>query len=196
MSEKRIRISAHGPSSVTITGLSQGEVDSILAAVSSTCYIGFKDNDQLEVVPKFKNLPGPIDDPAMYPFWRKPHPLEIAQQTLFDKFIFEETSKHDSPAIYIVGLCGYYYTPQDYKIYAEKLISYGFECMRSKRDSDAIFWENWYLPALWAAKGDLKDYLKNDQKNIDSALEFIRGQVKFGSLSISTQKLAQSIPED
>jgi hypothetical protein len=195
MNDKKIMVSMRGPDSVTITGLSREEVDSILGAVSNTCYIGFKEN-QLEVVSKFNDLPGPVDDPVMYPFWRKPHPSEISQQTVFDKIIFEETSEHDSPAIYISGLCGYYYTPQNYKIYGEKLISYGFECLRSKRDADAMFWESWYLPALWAAKGDLKNHLRNDKNNINLAIEFIRSRISFGSLSISIQKLAQGIPED
>lgn len=183
-------------SSVTIEGLFPEEVDAIIAAVDNANYIGFKSHG-LEVVSKFKDLPGPIDDPVMYPFWRKPNQEEISQASLFDIYLFEKTSKHDSPAIYISSICGYYYTPEKYELYVERLQSYGFECMRSKRGEDATFWEFWYLPGLWAAKNDLKNYLmyKTDSKNIDLALDFLRKKIEFGSLSISTQKLAQSIPE-
>jgi hypothetical protein len=193
MEKKKIRILVRSQNSVTIDGLSTEEVENIVAAVHNTCYVGFKDN-KLETVSRFKDLPGPIDDPVMYPFWRKPKHEEISQISLFDTYIFEETSKHDSPSIYIVDVCGYYYTEEKYKLYVERLISYGFECMRSKRDNDAEFWENWYLPGLWSAKGELKKYLGHKDCNIDVALGFIRGHVEFGSLSVSTQKLAQSIP--
>jgi len=196
MNEKKpIRISERGNDYVKISGLSQEEVNIILGAVSETCYIGFKDNT-LEVVKKFKDLPEPIDDPLMFPFWRKPRIEETAQQEIFEEFIFEKTSEHESPSISICSLCGYYYTPETYKTYGERLISYGFVCLRSKRSKDAKFWETWYLPSLWFAAGDLKDTLNSDPKNIYLAIRFIQSQVKFGTLSISACKLAQRIPED
>lgn len=199
--KKTIRVSSYGGGtehdggSVTITGLSRKEVENLLAMVAGACFIGNK-NDQLVVYSNFKDLPGPIDDPVMYPFWRKPHQEEIAQISLFDERVFETTSEHASPAIYISSICGYYYTEAKYQLYVERLLSYGFECLRSKRGDDAHFWELWYLPGVWSAKGDLKNHLKQkDSKDIKVAIEFIRGHVEFGSLSVSTQKLAQRIPE-
>lgn len=198
--QKNIRVLSYGGGtendggSVSITGLSRKEVENLLAMVAGACFVGTK-NNHLEVVSKFKDLPGPVDDPVMYPFWRKPKNEEIAQISLFDDFVFEEISEHSCPAIYISSICGYFYTEAKYKLYVERLESYGFECMRSKRGADAKFWEVWYLPGLWSAKGDLKNHLTQNSKDISVALKFIGGRVEFGSLSVSIQKLAQRIPE-
>lgn len=197
--EKIISVSSYGGGtedgggSVTIAGLSRKEVEGLLAMVAGACFVGVK-NNQLEVFSKLKDLPGPVDDQVMYPFWRKPSQEEISQQSLFDTYVFEETSRHSDPAIFISHVCGYSYTKEKYKMYVEKLESYGFECMRSKRGIDAKFWEFLYLPSLSFAKGDLKNHLKQ-KKDIQEALDFISRNVKFGSLSVSTQKLAMRMPE-
>ena len=193
--KKEIRISMFGQNEVTIEGLSPEEVDAFSAAVRNASYIGFK-NNKLEVISKFEDLPGPIEDPVMYPFWRKPKQEEVSQTSLFDVCFFEEFCDGSCPSIYISGVCGHNYTPERYKLYVEKLESYGFECLRSKRNKDSNFWELWYLPSLPFAKGELKNYLRNyldSKENIQLALRFLCENVDFGSLSVSVQKIFQSI---
>lgn len=199
--KKSPRVFMNGKGSLRIDHLSEEEMNKVLSADAGACFISFK-NGTIEAVESFKDLPGPIDDELMFPFWRKPHKDELAQLKMFEDHVFEKISEHDSPAIYIQSLCGYYYTKEKYKEYAEKLQSYGFECLRSKRGADAHFWEVWYLPSLWFAQGNLKAYLKefeailkNKSKSIDLALKFLCDNVEFGSLSLTSQKLAQRIPE-
>ena len=97
-----------------------------------------------------------------------------------------------SPSITIQGLCGYNYTEENYKWNAEKLESYGFQCLRSRRGTDAKFWELWFLPGLWCSKGDLEANVKrgkDDKEELKIALEFLRHKVSFGTLDVSNQRM-------
>ncbi|MEI7452344.1 MAG: hypothetical protein WCK37_04060 [Candidatus Falkowbacteria bacterium] len=203
----KIRVSSHGNGELTITGLSQEEIEKIYGAINfGNSYIKVEDG-QLKTVPKFKDLPGPIADKSMLPFWRQASEEEMAQGTLFNNAIFEKED-YRSPSIIIQSLCGYFYTPEKYQLYAKKLESYGFECLRSRRDPNAKFLEFWYLPGLWAAKNQLKEVIDSIQikegeklwKNLDprkteAALNFLGTDIKFGTLDVSIQKLAMPIPE-
>ena len=137
----------------------------------------------------------------MAPFWEKPFLSEeeslklIHKNLVWDKESLE--SKYSSPSIYISGLCAYSYTKESYVKEARKLQSYGFECMRSRRESDGKYWETWYLP-LFCARGELARRLngkKDDKEKLDTAVEFLRYEVIFGSLSVSVQALAMSAPD-
>ncbi|MEI7620610.1 MAG: hypothetical protein WCJ57_03520 [Candidatus Falkowbacteria bacterium] len=191
----KVKISSYGNGGITIIGLSPESLDRLMASISSGAYYIRCHEGKLISVPIWKELPEPTDDEKMLPFWRKATNEETAQTILFDEFIFEN-QQVSSPAITIQSLCGYNYSPENYKFYAEKLKSYGFECLRSRRGNDAKFWELWSLPALCFAKGDLADHIKmsqNDTEKLNFALNFLKNKIAFGSLNVSTQRLAQII---
>lgn len=98
-------------------------------------------------------------------------------------------------------------TPENYVRESEKLTSYGFIQLRSKREEDGGYWEIWYLPGVWCAKGDLKKIVddittkaktwedphgrRKDKECFKAVLEFLRRNASFGTLDVSIQRLCQ-----
>jgi hypothetical protein len=103
-----------------------------------------------------------------------------------------------SPSFMISHLCGHYYTKEGYKREADKLESYGFSCMRSRRGENGRFWENWYLPGVWCAKGDLAEKLKpikDSNEKTQEAIRFLMRNVSFGSMDMTQQRAAMVTPD-
>lgn len=200
--ESTPRIIFAGKGQITIGGLNQDDVEKIMAAINSDAYCIQISERKIEAVPRYQPLPSPIEDSAMLPFWRMATKEEVGQIEIFgDDACSNEV--YYSPVIIVQGLCGYYYTPENYKHYAQKLVSYGFDCLRSRRGEDGKFWELWYLP-LFLAKGELGTKLSlineseaEERKNakLKMAVEFIRREIQFGSLDITVQKLAMAMPD-
>ena len=93
------------------------------------------------------------------------------------------------------NLCGYGYSPESYRANAERLESYGFQCLRSRRGPDACYWEIWYLPGLWSAQGNLKEVLdaQKEQREKDltkEAVSFLCHAVSFGTPNVTIQRAA------
>jgi hypothetical protein len=201
----KIKAGQYGSGQVIISGLSEKEVAEIMGAINhGHNYIKVED-DKLKTVAKFEDLPGPISDEEMLPFWR-PVTKEEKNQNLLDvpgKIINYGKDKISSPAINIEYLCGKYYSPEDYKINAEKLESYGFICFRSRRLDDGTYSEIWHLPSLGSAKGKLAEFIKAisvpaggkiwenkfEEKKLDGAIDFINENVKYGILDVTITKL-------
>jgi hypothetical protein len=103
------------------------------------------------------------------------------------------------PSIIIQHLCGYHYTPENYKRQAEYLESLGFECLRSRRGADARYHELWLLSGLWSAKGGLKESLGNGgsygNKELNKAVKFLCRNASFGTLDVSFQRAAMPNPD-
>lgn len=193
--KRRVRISGYGSENdgthyVRITGLTKEEKEKMAGFENGYLYISKDNNGDVEFVSKLKELPGPTEDEEMKPFWRKPVNGEAEMQS--ELFIEEQEWSPFSPSIYIQHLCGYNYTPENYKYEAQKLESFGFECMRSQRKKSGKFWEVWYLPGLWAADGALENHLEKDE-DIDEAVSFLCRNCSFGSLSVAVQKAAMTI---
>lgn len=122
------------------------------------------------------------------------------QTEMFDPDILQHER---SWSIYIQSLCGYDYTDEGYQEEAAKLDSYGFIRLRSDIDENRNFIESWYLPGIPFAKGDLRDILMNETESgkektgwrLERALEFLRKNVRFGTLDVSVQKLYAPHPD-
>lgn len=202
--------SLSGTNSIEIKGLTIEEMDQLVAAIRGLSW--FKvEGGRLKVVPCHLPLPDPVHDEQMLPFWRR---LEHHQpQCEFFARVFEDMSDDAiySPHFIIQHLCGYDYTPENYVREAEKLASYGFTQLRSKRGEDGGYWELWYLPGVWSAKGDLKEVVdgitvkaktwedpsgkRKDKECFKAVLEFLRRNASFGTLDVSIQKLCQVIDD-
>lgn len=119
---------------------------------------------RLEERANYNDLPKPTDDPYMAGFWggewRKP--MEIPTGPFPPKiYEFEEIREFCFPSIMIQSVCGYDWTPQNYASNVERLESFGFCCMRSRRSREGKYWEAWFLPSLSAAQGRLKMILED-----------------------------------
>lgn len=180
---------------IRISGLNRSEFDKLQACVEAgSHWIKGGKNGRLETAPVFKPLPDPIDDDEMLPFWSKPG--QTKGTTKLNKIDMERLGGYSSPSILIQSLCGYEYTPENYKHNARRLESFGFECLRSRRGEDGGYWEIWFLPALWCAEGELKKSLegKNTERDkFDAALQFLARATRFGTLDVSVQRLAMAI---
>lgn len=122
------------------------------------------------------------------------------QTEMFDPNILQHER---SWSIYIQSLCGYDYTDEKYQEEVAKLDSYGFIRLRSGVDENKNFIEIWYLPGIPFAKGDLRDILmgiveRDKEKTnwrLERVLEFLRKNVRFGTLDVSVQKLYAAHPD-
>lgn len=203
MNSKLITVPTYGNQCVTIDNLTTEEIVRLRASMLSGHHWVRRGHDgRLEHVPSYENLPDPIKDEEMFPFWRKPTKGEARQ---IDMFGFdpstEATLKHASPSIYITSLCGYDYSAENYKLQAVQLTEWGFICMRSPRDDDGgMFWEVWFLPGVWATRGLLKETLdaseaQDGEDKFNFILEFLRHNASFGSLDVSIQRMAMVIDD-
>ncbi|MCA9355611.1 hypothetical protein KC865_03640 [Candidatus Kaiserbacteria bacterium] len=183
---------------VDVRGLTSDEMERLRASMlGGHHWVRRGDDGRLQHVPSYEELPGPVTDDQMLPFWRQPTDGETRQA---DMFGFDESTeaalKHASPSIYITSLCGYHYSDENYKCEAAKLTEWGFVCMRSPRDSDSgRYWEVWYLSGVWAVKGRLGEALtdsnaKTNDEKFKFVLEFLRRNASFGSLDVSMQRMA------
>jgi len=201
-----VRSSGRGSNSIEITGLTQQEADQLLSAVRGRSWFTVE-GDRLKISPRHLPLPDPVHDEKMIPFWRQ-HSNGPAQAEMVPR-VFSEMSPGviEYAHITIQSLCGYDYTPENYIRESEKLLSYGFIQVRSKRGEDGGFWEMWYLPGVWCAKGDLKEVVdritnmgkswvdpqgkRKNKECFDAILGFLRLHVSFGTLDISVQRMCQ-----
>lgn len=200
-----IRVSGYSRESVTISGLTESEAGKIQSAVGGLAWFRIVDG-KLETHSAVRPLPDPVEDEAMLPFWKHHSPYQLELKEVNASF---EELKDDvvySPHITISSLCGYHYTKENYQKQAEKLESYGFIQMRSKRGNDGRYWEVWYLPGIWAARGALQEVVakitekaktwedphgrRKEKESFDAVIRFLRVDVQFGSLDVSVQRLA------
>lgn len=188
--------------SMTIDNLTREEMDTLKSFLLGTSWVRIDERGRLESTPRFQTLPSPGVDEEMFPFWTMTPPelLNAPQQTVMC-FAQEEFKCSGSlPTIVIEHLCGYYSTPDKYANMAERLTSWGFEVMRSKRGADGKYWEQWVLhnPSFFS-KGTLKEFIgtfeKNtsDDENLTSVVSWLCKNASFGSLSVNKQRAAMVI---
>ncbi len=194
---ERVRVTSYGKggknhSWVTIEGLTEEEERGIIAVVNGHWWTSVNSEGRLKFFATREELPGPAEDEEMMPYWRHPILGEgVLQHHLFDS---DALSYSISPSIVVQHLCGYYYTPENYRKQVKKLESYGFECLRSRRGDDGRFWEIWFLSGLWAAKGDLKVALAgNEAKDVEKVVRFLCTHASFGTLDVVVQRAAMQI---
>ena len=189
---KRIRVVIEGPDRITFEGFLEKERESIMGAAHGHQWVCIGADGRLCTSNTRVPLPAPAEDEEMLPFWRRmtaKNPTRRVQEQFR-----EQLSDGDSPSLTIQSLCGYHYSPAYYANEAQKLEEYGFACLRSRRGADGQFWEIWYLPGLWAAKGELKKalapYAKSVHGQLSAARKFLIEHVAFGSLDVMVQRAA------
>lgn len=151
---------------------------------------------KLEYVPFYEPLPSPLLDEEMLPFWRKATKAEM--DCNYSLLEIEKLEENDCSHVSISfhSVCGLSYTPESYIEEARKLNSYGFECLRSKRQAEGKFLEIWCLESISLAEGELKKHIsvvKENELQLKLALSFLKKKIKFGSLEVSVQKIIPNL---
>ncbi|MEX2008387.1 MAG: hypothetical protein WD850_02790 [Candidatus Spechtbacterales bacterium] len=164
------------------------------------------ENGNLVFSPAAEPLPDPVKDAEMLPFWRQ-HDQSQEVQGRLQETILDPEERRGSPSFMVKNLCGYHYTAEGYRMNAKLLESYGFVCMRSQREADGKFWEAWYLPGAWAARGPLevvvlrrkaesiqeRGSLARQQEETSAVISFLCSNVSFGSLDVTVQRAAATV---
>ena len=197
-SQEPIRLSSYGPSGVSITGCTRDESDDLVSAFAvGSKWVRVSDG-RLESQYAKHPLVAPYDDDDLLPFWRTQQQQEDSRRTLKSLHTLageQESLENRSPHITIQHLCGYEYTHERYKSCARTLERFGFECLRSRRGHDGHFWEIWYLPGLWAAKGTLAEAIGKGKvsEQIERAVRHLLDTVSFGTLDVAVQRACMVI---
>ncbi len=192
----RISSSKHGLGeySITLSNLTEKELAQIEGMMVGHYHVTVVEG-RLQVHPTHERLPAPAEDTEMLPYWSRSDQREYS---LVTKLI--DTHAHwppYSPSLLVQSLCGYNYTTAKYKRQTELLESYGFQCMRSHRGIDGKYWEIWFLPGFWAAKGKLGEAThgrdgREKKDALDVAISFLCENTSFGSLDVVCQRAAMT----
>ena len=192
-----VRLRSSGPDNdresrkIEIGGLNDEESECMNGVLNGHWWATVKDG-RLVFEPTRQPLPAPVEDAEIAPHWRGQGQLRFVQ---LDK---ERAEGAFAPQIIIQSLCGYYWTKENYRKQAERLESYGFACLRSRRGDDGKFWEVWYLPGLFLARGGLEKAISDEKDNklkLDKAVSFLCQNCSFGSLEVSVQRAAMVLDD-
>lgn len=196
---EKIRLKSWGGSSASIGGLDSKEMEQFEGAMHGHYWITVSQLGRLRAIPTYKELPPPHEDTMMQPFWRPAIPEVETQMELFE---FGPVHPYNIPSITIQHLCGYRYTAENYKSEAERLLTWGFECLRSRRREDGQYYELWLLPSLSFAKAELKaelDTVKEGEGKLhlqlEKAVNFLCRKSSFGTLDVSVQRAAMTLTD-
>lgn len=195
--EKPVRITSHGGEDghVKLEALTGVEMERFQGTLLGHWWMRGNEG-RLEFAPAHL-YPNPTDDTKV-PEWRMTAEEGVVGE--YQSVLFDSARRRESwisPSLTIQHLCGYHYTKEAYKEYADVLERYGFACLRSRRGDDGRFHEHWFLPGLWCAKGTLKEKLARVEKDaqLDVAIEFLCKTVQFGTLDVSLQRAAMVIDD-
>lgn len=190
---EKIKVSMTGPERIEIGNLKRDEVENLEGMVLGHRWCIITPEGRLRTQSRWEPLPAPAEDETMMPFWQPmiPGPTQM-------EFREVPVPLGSQAGIIIEHVCGYNYTPENYRAETAKLEEFGFECLRSRRGPDGRYWEQWHLSGSWSAKGRLKDALvgiKNLKEQVDEMVRFLCRNVQFGSLSVSWQRAAMVIED-
>jgi len=195
--ERRVRITTYGgkEGNMALEGLRPDEVERFQGALYGRWWM--RGNDGRFEFLAAHTYPSPTDDDRL-PEWRAT--AEEGKTGEYQSILFDPERRPESwysPSLTIQHLCGYHYTKEAYKKYAEILKGYGFACLRSVRGDDGRYHEHWFLPGLWLAQGALREALSTVDKNrqLDVAVDFLCKTVQFGTLDTSVQRAAMVIDD-
>lgn len=193
----------------TLGHLTPLELEQVEAMATGQNWLRVDDSGRLASVDRFAELPKPVDDLQMTPFWSGDRDHDHNGNVSIGRFrnVIERSddpNAWESPSITIQHVCAGKVCPsyekdrdryfrREYMKAAEALESWGFECCRSMRGKNGKFWELWFLPGLWYAKGELKKAIGDNRGRsaTDAAISFfVRCQVSFGTLDVSVQRVA------
>lgn len=193
-----IHVVSHGgrDGSISISGFTKDELEWMITAFNNGGFYVRRNpqTGRLEKVNTLEDLPDPKVDEELYPHFSKE--FYFGEGAVLRDLIFDKERRLDMASFIIHSVCGYGYTAENYKWQTAKLDSWGFICLRSRRDTGNRFWEVYYLPGIWAAKGDLKKAvagIEDRKEQVQASVNFLCQHASFGSLDICTQRAAMEV---
>lgn len=177
----------------TLSHMTPEDLDKLNSMVVGASWLRTTEDGRFESVDRFEPLPAPGEDPCLPPCWYRR--TNTSGKVIIEYARIPDIPEEDGPAlgaraqITIQHLCGYNNVPYEYE--AGKLQSYGFECLRSRRDEAARFFEIWFLPGFWTAQGDLKEHIESagdEPGRVKRAVDFLCYHVSFGTLHVGYQR--------
>ncbi len=201
--------------SITISG-TRDEIDQVRAMLTGASRLVMTDEGP-QSIPVYLPVPDAVEDPMIPPKWAIKMP-PVGKATLADLAraegavkppmkVREDLQPNEGwhmPAFIVKHLVAYNSAVTTYKAEARKLYFWGFECLRSRRGADGKFWELWYLPGTFAAKGELADVVKKaEQQTKDeparwlavsrAVIDFLCKNCHFGCADVTVQRAAMVI---
>jgi hypothetical protein len=175
---KFTRLSYGGkPYSIHITSEDEGARDMFEAAWNGGKWLRFNQG-KLETVDYYETPPKIVDE-DMKPYW------PVARAPRQEELLFKG-GVGCMPGIIVKHLHGY---SGKYEEKAALLIECGFECMRSQKSESSQYWEHWYLPGTWCAKGPI-----NGMK-VDAIVKWLFRNVSPGNVVIEGDNWGLSITD-
>lgn len=180
---------------MTIEGTEE-EMEILEGMLAGATWVKYADG-KTHAIESFKSPPAPADDPVIPPKWQSSFGARKTDPRLIDTPKLEKDVWY-SPSYIVQHLCGYGYSEEGYRENVFILQEAGFECCRSRRGKDGHFWELWFLPGAWAAKGKLRkelDELKDNgwEEQVHIVMNFLMRDVSFGTADVCVQRAAMVI---
>ncbi len=194
---KRIRVSSYGgfDGGFSLRGVTAEEAHMLEGMVENRFWVSVNEDGRLVKYNKLNDVPGPTDDEQMMPFWNP----AVSGQVQLELPLLSKMSAHQYPGLQIQGLgAGLRFSPDGYTREADRLTSFGFECLRSRRkEDDGRFWEIWNLSDFIFAQGELKELIQKHKAlgihdQLEQVIRFLCRKVSFGSLDVKWQVAALS----
>jgi hypothetical protein len=184
-----MRATSYGPRSITIDG-SEAEILALQRMLAGVGFVGCGREGVPLFAEKFETIT-PQPDPHLMRHFTPAGPTvakfthERGLQTGAVKF---DEGEETYCSLYVEHVCGYDYTPENYARAAARLSDLGLSCMRSPRGEDGRYWEHWFLPGLWAGKGQLEGC-----KSLEKAINVLIQACRPGSISAVRQRVALTV---
>ena len=132
-----------------VNGTKEEIMDFIASFSTGTKWTRIGDNSELIALNAFKE-PVVTKDPKIDGHFKEGGIIRL------DKNLKED---NENCEFFVQSIAGY---DGNYAEKSKKLEEVGFSCLRSKREKDGKFWEIWYLPSKYSAKGELEAKSKED----------------------------------
>lgn len=184
---RSVHVRSHSTDHVAIEGITVEESQTLQGMVNGHCWVRTDPaTGRLLSVPATRLLPDPMIDPDMTPYWN-PHPKTDGVTAMAR---YNDTFQNQNAGIMIQSLGAYNPSKEVWRAEAAKLTSYGFVCMRSPRGADGKYWEGWYLPCLYSARGNLAKTLENipAAEKLERAIGFLCHHCHVGTIDAIVQK--------
>ncbi len=140
-------------------------------------WVKLDENGKLINASIYRDTPEPEYDKDIGQIWKE-GPVELRRKS---------KKGDDDRSFYVQHLGGY---SGDRKKKAQRMVVAGFSVLRSRRGTDGLIWEVWYLPGAWAAKGEIRG---KDEKQI---LDWLRHEIAPGQIDLSGGSWGLRYPED
>jgi hypothetical protein len=193
----RIRVSNYGGPNggFSLQNATPEEIEMLQGMIENRFWVSVNDEGRLVKHNKLSDVPGPVDDEDMMPFWTP----AVSGQVQLELPLAPTMPEHSSPGFLIQGLgAGMPFAVDGYVRQAQILESFGFRCLRSQRDpNNGRYYEIWYLGHFVFARGELEELISKHKtlsthEKKDMVIRFLCSRVRFGSLDVKWQVAALS----